>query len=122
MCGRLASYGERRGWEWIAAKVGDAWPSWLSNDGHKTDTVAAVTYSTVVLRDSVRIILLAAALNGLDTQCADIQSAFLTAPNLEKLYLKAGPEFGDLEGRYFIVKRALYGLATSGKDWYEAPH
>lgn len=57
---------------------------------------------------------MAAALNGLDTQCADIQSAFLTAPNLEKLYLKAGPEFGDLEGRYFIVKRALYGLKSAG--------
>lgn len=67
-------------------------------DGHKTEPPAAVTYSTVVSRDSVRIILTLAALNGLEVLGADIQNAFLTAPNLEKCYLRAGPEFGPDEG------------------------
>ena len=83
-------------------------------DGHKTGTPTAMTYSTVVGRDSVRIMLTIAALNGLDVQCADIQNAFLTAPNLEKCYMVAGPEFLDEAGKTFIVKRALYGLRSAG--------
>ena len=53
-------------------------------DGHKTETPSAVTYSTVVARDSVRIMLLIAALNELDVQGGDIQNAYLSAPNKEK--------------------------------------
>jgi len=41
-------------------------------DGHKTDAPTSVTYSTVVSRDSVRIILLIAALNELDILSGDI--------------------------------------------------
>lgn len=82
-------------------------------DGHKTEAPAALTYSTVVSRDSVRILLMVAALNGLDVQCADIQNAFLTAPNLERCYMVAGPEFGEEEGETFIVRRALYGLKSA---------
>src|SRR6056300_696374 len=83
-------------------------------DGHLTSAPSpSLTYSTVVGRDSVRILLLIAALNDLDIQAADIQNAFLTAPNLEKCYLIAGPEFLDEEGKVFIVRRALYGLKSA---------
>ena len=81
---------------------------WVA-DGHKTSAPSAVTYSTVVSRDSVRIILLIAALNDLDVQGADIQNAYLIAPNKEKLWMKAGPDFGDNQGKYYVVSRALYG-------------
>jgi hypothetical protein len=53
-------------------------------DGHKTGAPAPVTYSTVVSRDSVRILLTIAALNDLNVLGADVQNAFLTAPNKEK--------------------------------------
>ena len=86
----------------------------LVGDGHKTDTPAAVTYSSVVSRDSVRICLLLAALNDLDIKCADIKNAYLTAPNREKVYTWAGPEFGSDEGKPFIIARALYGLKSAG--------
>ena len=82
-------------------------------DGHKTTAPASMTYSTVVSRDSVRILLMIAALNDLDLQAADIQNAFLTAPNLEKCYMIAGPEFLDEQGKVFIVRRALYGLKSA---------
>ncbi|KAI2513325.1 Reverse transcriptase (RNA-dependent DNA polymerase) [Fragilaria crotonensis] len=52
-------------------------------DGHKTGAPASVTYSTVVSRDSVRILLTIAALNDLNVLGADVQNAFLTAPNKE---------------------------------------
>ena len=77
---------------------------WVA-DGHKTEAPSSVTYSTVVTRDSVRILLLIAALNDLDVQGADIQNAYLTAPNREKLWMKAGPEFGDHAGKYYVIAR-----------------
>ena len=45
---------------------------------HLVETPASITYSTVVSRDSVRILLLAAALNDLDIMGADVQNAFLS--------------------------------------------
>jgi hypothetical protein len=86
-------------------------------DGHKTKAPASVTYSSVVSRDSVRIMLLIAALNDLELKAADIQNAFLTAPNREKCWMRAGPEFGHEEGKVFIVRRALYGLKSAGASF-----
>ena len=79
----------------------------LVGDGHKTGPPASVTYSSVVSRDSVRICLLLAALNELEIKCADIKNAYLTAPNREKVYTWAGPEFGSDEGKPFIITRAV---------------
>jgi hypothetical protein len=47
-----------------------------------------------VSRDSVRILLTIAALNELDILGADVQNTFLTAPNKEKYWMIARPEFG----------------------------
>ena len=82
-------------------------------DGHKTGAPASVTYSTIVARDSVRILLLIAALNDLDLLGADVQNAFLMAPNKEKCWMVAGPEFGSEEGKTFLVVKALYGLKSA---------
>ena len=38
-------------------------------DGHRTETPSSVTYSPVVLKDSVQIVILIAALNDLDIKC-----------------------------------------------------
>jgi Reverse transcriptase (RNA-dependent DNA polymerase) len=61
----------------------------------------------------VRILLTVAALNDLQVLGADVQNAFLTAPNKEKVWMIAGPEFGADEGKYFLVARALYGLKSA---------
>ena len=83
-------------------------------DGHKTGAPASVTYSTVVLRDSVRILLTIAALNDLEVMGADVRNAFLTAPNKEKCWSIAGPEFGPDEGKTFLVLvKSLYGLKSA---------
>ena len=83
-------------------------------DGHKTKTPAAMTYSSVVSRDSVRIALTIAALNDLDILACDIQNAYLTADCRERVWIIAGPEFGSEAGNNMIVKKALYGLKSSG--------
>jgi len=82
--------------------------------GHTTDAPSSITYSSVVSRDSVRICLLLAALNGIEILCGDIQNAYLTAPNREKIWCWAGPEFGPDAGKPFIIVRALYGLKSAG--------
>ena len=79
-----------------------------------TETLASLTYSTVVSWDSVCIILMIAALNGLKIFSCDIQNAYLTAPCKEKIYFIAGPELGSDQGKIMIVQRALYGLKSSG--------
>ena len=76
-------------------------------------------YSTVASRDSVRICFMLAALNGLDVLSADIGNAYLNAPCREKIHVICGPElFGkEHEGKFAVICRALYGLATSGASW-----
>jgi hypothetical protein len=38
---------------------------------------------------------------------------------MEQNYIIAGPEFGQLEGHYLIIVKALYGLHMSGLCWHE---
>jgi hypothetical protein len=82
--------------------------------GHQTTSPNTLTYSSVVSRDSVRIALTLAALNGLQVLACDIQNAYLTAPCREKIWTTAGPEFGSDAEKNMLVVRALYGLKSSG--------
>jgi hypothetical protein len=80
---------------------------------------AALTYSSVVSRESVRIALMAAALNGLDILAADAQNAYLNADCRESVYKIAGPEFGAArQGLRILIVWALYGLKSSGAAWH----
>ena len=79
-------------------------------DGHRTPDPLTSGYAGVVSRESVRIALTYAALNGLDVWAADtdIQNAYLQAPTSEKHYVICGPEFGlENVGKVAIIKRAL---------------
>jgi hypothetical protein len=49
----------------------------------------------------------------------DISSAYLESYTKEKVYIVAGPEFGEREGHTLIIERALYGLKSSGLRWHE---
>ena len=63
-------------------------------DGHKTPNPVCSTYAGVVSRDSIRIALTYAALNGLEVCAADIQNAYLQAPSSQKNFIICGAEFG----------------------------
>jgi hypothetical protein len=82
--------------------------------GHTTDTPHAMTYESVVSRESVRIALTLATLNYLDVKMADIENAYLMALITEKVWTVLGPEFGDDDGIRALVVRALYGLKSAG--------
>jgi hypothetical protein len=83
--------------------------------GHTTEVPESlITYSSVMSRDSVRIALTIAGLNGLRVMACDIQNAYLTADCREKIWTVAGPEFGSEAGTISLVKKALYGLKSAG--------
>jgi len=71
--------------------------------GHLTDPPVDSVYSSVITRDSVRIMFLIAALNNLDILGADVQNAYINAKISERVYFIAGPEFGSNQGRPCII-------------------
>ncbi len=79
-----------------------------------TDPPVDSVYSSVVTRDSVRVMFLIAALNDLDILGADVQNAHINVKTSKKVYFIAGPKFGSNQGRPCIIVRALYGLKSSG--------
>jgi hypothetical protein len=89
----------------------------LVASGHTTKTPASTTYSSVVLRISVRIAFMFAAPNDLDILAADVGNAYLNANCREKIWTIAGPEVGLKAGTAMIIEEALYGLKTSGAAW-----
>ena len=76
-------------------------------------------YSSVVSLRSLRMVLLLGLLNGLMICTADIVSAYLQAYTQEKIFFIAGKEFGDRAGHLMMMKKACYGLRTSGKRYHD---
>lgn len=87
-------------------------------DGHRTSDVSGSTYAGVVSRESVRIALTYATLNGLDVCAGDIRNAYIQAPSSQKDYIICGPEFGQENiGKRALIHRALYGGKSAGRDF-----
>ena len=85
--------------------------------GHVVDASGHDTRSTVVKGISVRLLHLIADRDKLNVLCGDVGNAFINAPTKEKVYSRAGPEFGDKEGCIVVLRKALYGLRSSAKQW-----
>ena len=83
-------------------------------DGHKTKTSAAMTYSPVVSRESVRIAPKIAALNELEVLACNIQNTYLKADCRERVWVVAGTDFGSEAGKNMLARKALYGSKRSG--------
>ena len=88
-------------------------------NGTKTQDLTSTNFAGVVLRDTVRIALTYAALNGLEVMSSDILNAYLQAPISEKYWTICGLEFGpELEGCKVHIVRALYGCKSAGRDFW----
>ena len=81
--------------------------------GYQTTSPTTLTYSSVVSRDSVRIALTFAALNGLQVLALDIQNTYLTTLYREKIWTTTGPEFRLDAGKNMLVVQVLYGLKSA---------
>jgi len=87
--------------------------------GHLTETPIDSVYSSVVSLRGVRLLAFLGELNGLKIWSTDIGNAYLETHTKEKVYIIAGPEFGDREGHVLIISKALHGLHSSGLHWSE---
>ena len=87
--------------------------------GHLTETPIDSVYSSVVSLRGIRLLTFIAELNGLECWATDIGNAYLESYTKEKVYIVAGPEFGDREGHTLIISKALYGLRSSSLRWSE---
>ena len=58
--------------------------------GHTTDPPSSITYSSLVSRDSIRILFTLAAFNGVEIKVADIGNAYLNAKCREKIWTVVG--------------------------------
>jgi hypothetical protein len=88
---------------------------------HMIDPNGINSRSTVVNGISVRILDLIAHRDNLNVLCGDIGNAFITADCLEKVYSRAGPEFGEKEESILVFKKALYGLRSSSRAFRGHP-
>ena len=70
-------------------------------------------------RDFIRIYISITAFNDLYALAADVENAYLSALCLERVWIHAGPQLGDHEGKVPIVRHALYGLHSSGAAFRE---
>ena len=84
-------------------------------NGNLTDTPLESVYSGVVSLRGLRTCIFLGELNGMTPWATDIGNAYLEAKTTEKVCIKAGPEFGELQGNLLIIDKALYGLRLSGK-------
>ena len=56
-------------------------------------------------------------MNGIDVLASNIQNEYLNAPTEEKVWFRAGPEWGAHAGKPVLIVRALYGLQSSRQAW-----
>ena len=76
--------------------------------GHLTEVPVKSMYSGVISLRGIRLMIFLAELNPIEAWGTDISSAYLEVFTKEKLFIKAGPEFGDQEGHILLVEKALY--------------
>ena len=88
--------------------------------GHMTEPSTEEIFSGVVSMETVRTTFVIARRNGLEVVAGDVGNAFLNGWTKEKVYFRAGPEFGpELEGRILIAIKAIYGLKSSSARFHE---
>ena len=92
----------------------------LVANGSKTEQPKDDIFSGVVGLESVRLTFLITQMNGLQVCATDIGNAFLYGQTREKVYIKAGREFGAaIAGQPLIIDKGLYGLRSSSARFHE---
>ena len=77
------------------------------------------TYSFTGQSTSIRTLLVIAAANDLSFMAGDISNAFISAKSTEKIWSRAGQEFGEKCGSIVTMEKALYGMKTAPHAFHE---
>ena len=75
------------------------------------------TYAPTARSVTVRLVMTMAAILGLDLRQFDVDTAFLGAPLKETIYMHAPEGLDGIKpGHVLLLKRSLYGLATTSEQ------
>ena len=69
--------------------------------------------------ETIRVPFLLVAINKLEVCVADVSTAFLYGKTKEKVYVIAGKEFGEHEGKRMLIDKGLYGLQSSAARFHD---
>ena len=79
--------------------------------GHLTKPSQEMTYRSVILQDTMRILLTIYVLNGIDIRFFDIWNLYMNKETYDKVYFIAGKEFfPEVDGTPTMVVKAIYAL------------
>ena len=83
---------------------------------HLVDVVDTPTYSSTVKSKSVQLLHVIAHKTKMKQLCGDIGSAYVNATIDEKVFARAGPEFGEREGCIVIIIKLsmVFGHPVNG--------
>jgi len=100
-------------------KVDLKWKAKFIMGRHMTNLPSSITYSSIIIHDSVRLTFLIAALNDLDIITpSNIRNTYLNAPTMERVHTICGLEFGaHLVGHVAVIQIYLYRIKSSGAAW-----
>ena len=77
-------------------------------------------FASVVSTEVVQFGFVLAQIYNLQCFDGDVGNAFVTAYTSEKVYIVAGPEFGELKGRIMKMEKAVYGTKTAALRFHES--
>ena len=77
-------------------------------------------FASAVSIEAVQLGFVLAQIYNLQCIAGDVGNAFLTAYTSEKIYIVAGPEFGELKGRIMKMEKAVYGTKTAALRFHES--
>jgi hypothetical protein len=80
------------------------------------------TFSPVVRLESLRSLLAIAAVQDLEMKQLDVKGAYLNGDLQEEVFMEQPPGFDDNSGRKCLLKKTLYGLKQSGREWNKKLH
>jgi transposase InsO family protein len=75
------------------------------------------TFSPVVHLETIRAILAIAAIFDFRIQQMDVKGAYLNGTLKEEVYMWQPEGYDDGSGRICLLKKTLYGLKQSGREW-----
>jgi len=87
--------------------------------GRLTETPINSVHSSVVSLRGIQLLTFVAGLNDLEVWATDIGNAYFESYTQEKVYIIGGPEFGDRQGHKLVIRKASYGLKSSGLRWHD---
>ena len=91
---------------------GFTWKAIFVVYSHKFYTPPSITCAYIISRYIVRIVLMLAALNGLNVKCADVKNPYINANPKERNWSRSGKNFGVHKGKVVVVVRLLYVLES----------